>query len=72
MYRADPLGLRHQVDLSNWQLDQPVSPDTFVSAKAQSAGRMAFAAPAAPSKGMKPLTAKPVSTAPAKAPAKAN
>jgi len=72
MYRADPLGLRHQVDLSNWQLDQPVSPDTFVSAKAQSAGRMAFAAPAAPAKGMKPLTAKPVSTAPAKAPAKAN
>ena len=57
MYRADPLALRHQVDLSNWQLDQPVPPDTFTSAKAQSAGRMAFAAPAPPPKGMKPLTA---------------
>src|SRR5262244_1506725 len=57
MYRADPLGLRHQVDLSNWQLDQAVAADTFTSAKAQSAGRMAFAAPAPPSKGMKPLAA---------------
>jgi len=57
IYRTDPLALRHQVDLSNWQLDQPVPPDTFTSAKAQSAGRMAFAAPTPPAKGVKPLTA---------------
>ena len=71
MYRADPLALRHQVDLSNWQLDQAVAPDTFTSTKAQSAGRMAFAAPAPPSKGMKPLTAgKSSSAVPDKASAK--
>src|SRR5215470_873952 len=54
MYRADPLALRHQVDFSDWQLDPAVPPDTFTSVKAQSAGRMEFAAPAPP-KGMKPL-----------------
>jgi len=70
MYRADPLALRHQVDLSNWQLDPAVTPDTFASAKAQTAGRMAFAAPAPPPKGVKPLTA--TKAAPAKAPAKTN
>src|SRR5215472_6145827 len=71
MYRADPLALRHQVDLSNWQLDQAVPPDTFTTAKAQSAGRMAFAAPVPPSKGMKPLTAgKSSPAAPDKASAK--
>jgi hypothetical protein len=66
LYRADPLALHHQVDFSNRQLDQAVPPDAFTSAKAQSAGRMAFAAPAPPSKGMKPLTAG--KSAPAKAP----
>src|SRR5215510_8739453 len=57
MYRADPLALRHELEISDWKIDQPVSPDTFVYAKAQSAGRMEFAAPGAP-KGMKPLTVK--------------
>jgi len=67
IYRADPIALRHQVDLSNWQLDQTVPPDTFTSAKAQAAGRMAFAAPAPPFKGAKPLTeGKPARKAPAK------
>ena len=66
-YRADPLALRHELELSNWQLDAAVSPDTFVSAKAQAAGRMAFAAPAPPPKGVKPLTAgKPKPAAPVK------
>jgi hypothetical protein len=72
MYRADPLALRHEVVFSNWQIDQPVSPDTFVSEKAKTAGRMAFAAPAPPPKGVKPLTMKSKSPAPAKAPAKTN
>ena len=67
MYRADPLALHHEVELSNWQIDAAVSPDTFVSAKAQAAGRMAFAAPAPPPKGVKPLTAgKPKPAAPVK------
>jgi len=56
MYRADPLALRHEVVLSDWKLDPTVTSDMFTSAKAQSAGRMAFAAPAAPA-GMRPLTA---------------
>ena len=54
MYQADPLRLRHEMELANWQLDPVVAPDTFVSAKAQAAGRMAFAAPAPPPR-VKPL-----------------
>jgi hypothetical protein len=73
VYRADPLALRHQVDFSNWQLDPAVAPDTFASAKAQAAGRMAFASPAPPPKGVKPLTTgKTKSAAQPKPPAKAN
>lgn len=79
MYRADPLALRHELELSNWQLDSAVTPDMFTSANAQAAGRMAFAAPAAPPRGVKPLTATKAAAATAKpaapaskAPAKAN
>jgi len=72
IFRADPLALRHQVDYSDWKLDPQLAPDTFMSAKAASAGRMAFAAPAPPPKGVKPLTMSgSKSTAPAKAPSKA-
>jgi len=68
MFRADPLALRHQVDWSDWKLDSPVAPDAFASTKAQGAGRMAFAAPAPPPKGVKPLTqGKSVPATPAKA-----
>ena len=48
VYAADPLQLRHELELSNWQLDPAIAPDAFASAKAQAAGRMAFAAPAPP------------------------
>ena len=72
MYSADPLGLRHEVVFSDWKIDPVVSPDTFVSAKAQTAGRMEFAAPAPPPKGVKPLAVKSKSPAPATAPAKTN
>ena len=71
MYRADPLALRHQVDFSNWQLDPAVTPDMFASAKAQTAGRMAFASPTPPPKGVKPLTGNAKAAQP-KPPAKAN
>jgi hypothetical protein len=54
MFRADPLQLRHELELSNWQIDPVVPAGTFASAKAQSAGRMAFAAPVLP-KGVKPI-----------------
>jgi hypothetical protein len=72
MFRADPLALRHQVDYSDWKLDPAVTANDFISAKAQSAGRMTFAAPGLPPK-VKPLTVrKSASPADAKAPAKSN
>ncbi len=67
VFAADPLGLRHDMELSNWQLDPVVSPDTFASAKAQAAGRMAFKAPGPPPRGAKPIIK---GAAPASAPAK--
>jgi hypothetical protein len=39
------------MDLSNWQLDGTLAPDAFVSQKAQSAKRIAFASPAGASPG---------------------
>jgi hypothetical protein len=67
LFRADPLRLRHQVDFSDWKLDPVVAPDAFASLKAATAGRMEFAAPAPPPKGVKPITAsKPAPSAPAK------
>jgi hypothetical protein len=55
LYRGDPLVARHELELSNWQLDLALPPDTFASAKVQTAGRMAFAAPAPPPRGVKPV-----------------
>jgi hypothetical protein len=54
-YRTDPMKLRHELDLSNWKLDPAFPPDTFASAKAKDAGRMSFAAPAPPPKGVKSI-----------------
>ena len=73
MYAADPLALHHELELSNWQLDPVVTPDTFVTAKAATAGRMMFAAPAPPPKGVKPLsTGKLKPAVPANVPGKGN
>jgi hypothetical protein len=55
VFSEDPLRLRHDMELSNWQLNPSVAVDTFVSVKAQSAGRMAFAAPSPPPPGAKPI-----------------
>lgn len=55
VFREDALGLRHDMQLSNWQLNPGVAADTFVSAKAQSAGRMAFTAPTPPPRGAEPV-----------------
>jgi hypothetical protein len=68
VFAADPLGLRHDMELSNWQLDPVLAPDTFVSAKAQAAGRMPFKAPGPPPRGAKPIIK---GAAPASPPAKA-
>ena len=66
MFAADPLKLRHDMQLSNWQLDVNHAADTFGSAKAQGAPRIPFAKPAAPP----PPPAKPkVAAKPAAKPA---
>ena len=55
-FRADPKGLRHDLELSNWQLDGAIPDQTFSSAKAKAGLPMAFAAP-----GRKvPIGAKPI------------
>ena len=66
MFAADPLKLRHDMQLSNWQLDVTHAADTFASAKAQGAPRIPFAKPTAPP----PPPAKPkVAAKPAAKPA---
>ncbi len=61
----DPERMRHHLELSNWQLDAPVSMDAFAPANADTAKRMPFAHPhpesppgakrAAPAKPTKPM-----------------
>lgn len=71
MFSDDPLRLRHDLELANWQLNGPIAAEAFASAKIASAGRMAFAAPKVTlPPGMKPLTMK--KSAPAKPAAKSN
>ena len=74
MYAADPLQLRNELELSNWQIDGVITADAFSSQKALAAPRIAFKSPvAAQPAGLKPLVkmapskpaaAKPKSTAP--------
>jgi len=45
VFLADPARLRHEMELSNWQLDATVPEDTFVSSSASSATRIAFNRP---------------------------
>jgi len=63
VFADDPLKLRHEMELSNWQLDPAVPADAFASSKVQTAGHMEFGAPMPPPKGAKPITAKPVAAA---------
>ena len=64
IYSNDPAQLRHQMDVSNWRLNAPVSAGAFTSARAASAKRIPFARPepAAPPGGA------PAPSAPAKKP----
>lgn len=55
IYLNDPERLRHNLLLSDWQIDAPVSADVFTSSKAASAKHMEFAHPhPEPSSGAKP------------------
>jgi hypothetical protein len=56
VYAADPLQLRNELELSNWQIDSPPAADAFTSKKALAAARIPFAnpVPTAPP-GVKPL-----------------
>lgn len=45
VFRNDPSRLRHEMVLSEWQLDPAVPTDAFTSAKADAAKRIAFARP---------------------------
>ena len=61
-FRADPMQLRHDLELSHWQLDAPLPADTFSTVKAKAGQPMAFAAP-----GRKlPIGVKPVAAGGAK------
>ncbi|MBL8538748.1 MAG: DUF2092 domain-containing protein [Betaproteobacteria bacterium] len=67
VYLADPLQLRHEMELSNWQLDSPVATEFFESAKAANANRISFGSPQLPAV-TKQLPTNPVKTSPAKKP----
>ena len=44
-FRADPMKLRHDLELSHWQLDGPLAADTFSTTRARAGQPMAFAVP---------------------------
>jgi len=54
MYRDDPSRLRHQLDLSDWQLDVPVSAEDFTLGAVGSVMQIPFARPDTPPKGLQP------------------
>lgn len=58
VYAADPLQLRHELELSDWRLDPVIAPETFTAQKAQSAQRIAFDNPAKLPPGVKSLILK--------------
>lgn len=65
-FRADPKGLRHDLELSNWQLDGALPAETFSTARARAGQPMAFATP-----GRKlPIGAKPIAIEKSASPAK--
>jgi len=68
VYSADPMQLRHEMDLSNWQFDADVPADAFASEKAKSAPHIAFDRPVStrpPPPALKPLgNAKPAKSPP--------
>jgi hypothetical protein len=65
IYLDDPDRLRHNLLLSDWQIDSPVSAETFTSAKAASAKKMEFAHPGSelPPSAKAPAGSRPVTKA---------
>jgi hypothetical protein len=57
IYADDPLQIRHNLVLSNWQLDPPTPADAFINAKASNAKRIPFASPNLPPGMPKPASA---------------
>jgi hypothetical protein len=57
IYRDDPSNLRHQLELTDWQIDGVIPADAFASEKAKSANPMKFDRPGsgAGPRGLKPL-----------------
>lgn len=45
LYPGDRRGLRHELELSNWQIDAPVDAQTFATDRARAGQPMAFAVP---------------------------
>jgi len=70
VYRRDALQLRHEMELSNWQLDSGVAPGEFASEKAGAATRIKFAHPSTklPPGAKPPAMGKPSTTQPTKTP----
>ncbi|MBN8508679.1 MAG: DUF2092 domain-containing protein [Burkholderiales bacterium] len=66
IFRNDPRGLRHDLELSNWQLDGALAAETFGTAKAKAGQPMAFAAPGPkrPLPGRKAAAPEPAAKAP--------
>ncbi len=65
VYLNDPALLRHEMELSNWQLDPVVATEFFESARAAGANRIAFAKPSLPALPALPKT-KPSKSSPPK------
>ena len=65
VYLNDPALLRHEMELSNWQLDPAIATEFFESARAAGANRIAFAKPSLPALPALPKT-KPSKSSPPK------
>jgi hypothetical protein len=57
IYADDPLELRHNLVITNWQLDPTIPADSFSSAKAAAGKRIPFASPTLPPGMAKPASA---------------
>ena len=55
IYAADPVQLRNELELSNWQLDAAIAPEAFTSQKALAARASPSRVRPAPPPGVKPL-----------------
>jgi hypothetical protein len=64
IYADDPLQQRHNLVITNWQLDPTIPADSFSSAKAAAGKRIPFASPTLPPGMAKPASAAAATTNP--------